>query len=55
LEPDKPTAIAAGRLRLDLLARRASLGTTEVILRPKEFDLLAVLTASAGQVISREN
>jgi DNA-binding response OmpR family regulator len=48
------TTVEAGRLRLDLLGRRAYLGTAELALRPKEFDLLAVLTASAGQVISRK-
>lgn len=53
-EPFERTFVEAGRLRLDLLARRAYLGTVEVTLRPKEFDLLAVLTASAGHVISRD-
>jgi DNA-binding response OmpR family regulator len=48
------TSIEVGILRLDLLARRAYLGPSEMVLRPKEFDLLAVLTASAGQVISRD-
>jgi DNA-binding response OmpR family regulator len=48
------TSIEAGILRLDLLTRRAYLGPSEMALRPKEFDLLAVLTASAGQVISRD-
>ncbi|HEX8006520.1 MAG TPA: response regulator transcription factor [Trebonia sp.] len=53
-EPGERTSIEAGPLRLDLLARRAYLGASEVALRPKEFDLLAVLTASVGHVISRE-
>jgi DNA-binding response OmpR family regulator len=52
--PVERTSIEAGILRLDLLARRAYLGPSEMELRPKEFDLLAVLTASAGQVISRD-
>jgi DNA-binding response OmpR family regulator len=52
--PTEQTTVEAGRLRLDLLARRAYRGTAELVLRPKEFDLLAVLTANAGQVISRE-
>jgi DNA-binding response OmpR family regulator len=52
-EPGERTSIEVGRLRLDLLARRAYVGTTEMTLRPKEFDLLAVLSASAGEVISR--
>jgi len=53
-EPGERTSIEAGQLRLDLLARRAYVGPTEVTLRPKEFDLLAVLSASAGEVISRD-
>lgn len=52
-DPGERTLIEAGRLRLDLLARRAYLGPTEVALRPKEFDLLAVLTASPGRVMTR--
>jgi DNA-binding response OmpR family regulator len=48
------TSIEAGLLRIDLLARRAYLGPSEMVLRPKEFDLLAMLTASRGQVISRD-
>jgi DNA-binding response OmpR family regulator len=47
------TSIEVGRLRLDLLARRAYLGPAELLLRPKEFDLLAVLTGNAGQVMTR--
>jgi DNA-binding response OmpR family regulator len=53
--PTEQTTVEAGWLRLDLLARRAYRGTAELALRPKEFDLLAVLTANAGQVISRED
>jgi DNA-binding response OmpR family regulator len=52
--PGERTTIEAGLLRLDLLARRAYLGPSEMVLRPKEFDLLAMLTASRGQVISRD-
>jgi DNA-binding response OmpR family regulator len=52
-DPPEPTSIEAGRLRLDLLARRAYLGSAELILRPKEFDLLAVLTSHAGTVMTR--
>jgi DNA-binding response OmpR family regulator len=52
--PDERTSIEVGPLRLDLLGRRAFLGPDEVTLRPKEFDLLAVLTASAGAVLSRD-
>ena len=51
--PQERTCIEVGRLRLDLLARRAYLGPEELALRPKEFDLLAVLTGSAGKVLTR--
>ncbi|WP_248959337.1 response regulator transcription factor [Sphaerisporangium perillae] len=47
-------ALTVGRLRLDLLARRAYLGEQEVMLRPKEFDLLAALAGRAGEVVTRE-
>jgi DNA-binding response OmpR family regulator len=53
-EPSERTSIEVGPLRLDLLARRAYLGSAEVTLRPKEFDLLAVLAASPGRVFSRD-
>jgi DNA-binding response OmpR family regulator len=43
-----------GRLRLDLAARRAYVDSTELPLRPKEFDLLATLVTRAGEMISRE-
>lgn len=51
--PAERTLIQAGRLRLDLLSRRAYVGAAELSLRPKEFDLLAVLAASPGKVHSR--
>lgn len=51
--PGERTLIEVGRLRLDLLARRAYFGPAEMTLRPKEFDLLAVLTERAGRVVSR--
>jgi DNA-binding response OmpR family regulator len=46
--------ITVGRLRLDLAARRAYVDGTELPLRPKEFDLLALLVTRAGEMISRE-
>ena len=52
-DPQERTCIEVGRLRLDLLARRAYLGPDELVLRPKEFDLLALLTGSAGKVLTR--
>jgi DNA-binding response OmpR family regulator len=46
--------ISVGRLRLDLPARRAHIDGIEVLLRPKEFDLLAALVTRAGEVVTRE-
>jgi DNA-binding response OmpR family regulator len=45
--------LTVGRLTLDLSTRRAHVGLTELVLRPKEFDLLAVLLAQAGKAVSR--
>ena len=41
-------------MRIDLGARRAWRGDVELALRPKEFDLLALLVREAGRVVSRE-
>jgi DNA-binding response OmpR family regulator len=46
--------LEAGDLRLDLIARRATLGDRELPLTPKEFDLLAALMRNAGAVLSRD-
>ena len=46
--------ILIGDLCVDRRARRALVAGTEVELRPKEFDLLALLAASAGSVVTRE-
>ncbi len=46
--------IVVGALRLNQAARRAWKGDLELTLRPKEFDLLALLIAEAGRVVSRE-
>ncbi|MEN3307054.1 MAG: hypothetical protein V7603_3256 [Micromonosporaceae bacterium] len=48
-------SVAVGALRLDLAARRASVGGRELPLRPKEFDLLAALAVRAGEVVTRED
>jgi DNA-binding response OmpR family regulator len=50
-----PTALSVGALRLDVQARRSWVNGHEVALRPKEFDLLAVLVERAGQVVTRED
>jgi DNA-binding response OmpR family regulator len=41
-------------VRVDLAARRAWRGEAELTLRPKEFDLLALLVREAGRVVTRE-
>ena len=46
--------VQAQDVRLDLDARRAWVGDTELELTPKEYDLLALLVDEAGTVISRE-
>ncbi|HEX8157906.1 MAG TPA: response regulator transcription factor [Solirubrobacteraceae bacterium] len=46
--------LRAGEVRLDVAARRAWRGEQELALRPKEFDLLALLLAEAGRAVTRE-
>jgi DNA-binding response OmpR family regulator len=50
-----PTALSVGALRLDVQARRIWVNGHDVALRPKEFDLLAVLVERAGNVVTRED
>ncbi|MET8337548.1 response regulator transcription factor [Streptosporangium canum] len=52
--PRQERSVSVGRLSLDLLARRVLIAGDEVVLRPKEFDLLAVLACHAGEVVTRE-
>jgi DNA-binding response OmpR family regulator len=55
LEPAGPESpLEAGPLRVDLGARRAWLDGAELALRPREFDLLALLTSEAGRAVTRE-
>jgi len=54
IEPDQPKLIRAGKLEVDLERHEVRHGTSKVQLRPKEFDLLALLVAEAGRVVSRE-
>src|SRR6476620_8765426 len=49
---DEP--LRAGALIVDPAARRAWVGERELRLRPKEFDLLALLAAQAGRAVTRE-
>ncbi|MBD0739286.1 DNA-binding response regulator [Streptomyces sp. CBMA29] len=46
--------VRLGDLTVDLSARRCLLGEAEIPLRPKEFELLAVLARHAGAALSRE-
>ena len=53
--PDEPWGrMAAGDVEIDPAARRVWMAGEEIELRPKEFDLLALLMAEAGRAISRE-
>lgn len=46
--------ITVGKVRLDLAGRRVHAGGAEVVLRPKEFDLLTALVMRVGEVVTRE-
>jgi DNA-binding response OmpR family regulator len=46
--------VASGNLQLDLTARRAYLGESELKSSHKEFDLLATLVRNKGAVLSRD-
>jgi len=45
--------LSAGDVRIDLAARRAWCGDEELALSPKEFELLSLLVAHAGRVLTR--
>jgi DNA-binding response OmpR family regulator len=51
--PDPPQVI--GTLVVDQRRRRSWLGGREILLTPKEFDLLALLAAEPGAVLTREH
>jgi DNA-binding response OmpR family regulator len=51
--PAGSEVLLVGALRVDAVARRAHLGGMEIVLRAKEFDLLARLAAEPGAAISR--
>jgi len=48
------TVLRVGGLEVDTAARRACLDGTELVLRAKEFDLIARLAAEPGTALSRE-
>lgn len=49
-----PAAVEIADLRVDLGARRATVGGTELALTGKEFDILAVLARNAGVAVNRQ-
>jgi len=51
---DPAETVSAAGVTVDPAARRAWRDGAELDLRPKEFDLLALLVAEAGRVVSRE-
>jgi DNA-binding response OmpR family regulator len=51
-EPSEP--LRAGEIVVDTAARRAWRGEEELSLRPKEFDLLALLVREGGRAVTRE-
>jgi two-component system, OmpR family, alkaline phosphatase synthesis response regulator PhoP len=53
VEPDQPKLIRAGKLEVDLERHEVRLGEARVQLRPKEFDLLALLARHPGRVFQR--
>ena len=53
LEPDQPEVIRAGRLEIDLGRHEVRHGENRIQLRPKEFDLLALLARHPGRVYQR--
>ncbi len=52
-DPSGTTIIRLAALEIDGTARRAHLGSVEIMLRAKEFDLLSRLAAEPGVAISR--
>jgi DNA-binding response OmpR family regulator len=53
LEPDQPKLVRAGRLEVDLERHEVRFGEGRIQLRPKEFDLLALLARHPGRVFQR--
>jgi DNA-binding response OmpR family regulator len=47
-------SLTVGDLVVDVAAHRVHCGDREIELRPKEFELLALLAANAGQAVTRE-
>jgi DNA-binding response OmpR family regulator len=53
IEPDQPKLVRAGLLEVDLERHEVRCGESKVQLRPKEFDLLALLARHPGRVFQR--
>jgi DNA-binding response OmpR family regulator len=53
VEPADAERVTAGDVRVDRAAHRAFLGSTELDLTPKEFDLLHLLVSEAGRTVER--
>jgi DNA-binding response OmpR family regulator len=53
IEPDQPKLVRAGLLEVDLERHEVRCGGSRVQLRPKEFDLLALLARHPGRVFQR--
>ena len=53
-EPSAAERTVVGCLQIDHDARRVWAGDDELMLRPREFDLLALLAAEAGRAVTRE-
>ena len=53
IEPDAPKLIRAGKLEVDLERHEVRHGQARVQLRPKEFDLVALLARHPGRVFQR--
>jgi DNA-binding response OmpR family regulator len=52
-QPVSPERIVVDGLSISLTQRRVEVNSTLVVLKPREFDLLAFLASHAGQVFSR--
>jgi len=52
---DTPDELQAGPLMVSLRTRRVTMGDDEVHLTPREFDILTMLMADAGAVVSRDD
>src|SRR5919108_1887562 len=53
VEPDAPRLVRAGKLEVDLERHEVRHGKARIHLRPKEFDLLALLARHPGRVYQR--